>query len=143
MKQRLLSLFAMLSLIVSGAMAQSLTVAGITTEAGQEATIAVAIEGAAEMTALQFNLALPEGFTLAGDIALGSAAKGHTLSTNALASGIPYKISGLAVRGTDLLSLGIKGERVGETLSRLLCAVINGEVANTKDDLINYVREKT
>ena len=63
--------------------------------------------------------------------------------TNALASGIPYKISGLAVRGTDLLSLGIKGERVGETLSRLLCAVINGEVANTKDDLINYVREKT
>lgn len=63
--------------------------------------------------------------------------------TNALASGIPYKISGLAVRGTDLLSLGIKGERVGEMLSRLLCAVINGEVANTKDDLINYVREKT
>ena len=63
--------------------------------------------------------------------------------TNALASGIPSKISGLAVRGTDLLSLGIKGERVGETLSRLLCAVINGEVANTKDDLINYVREKT
>ena len=87
MKQRLLSLFAMLSLIVSGAMAQSLTVADITTEAGQEATIAVAIEGAAEMTALQFNLSLPEGFTLAGDIALGSAAKNHTLSVSPLASG--------------------------------------------------------
>ena len=50
MKQRLLNIFAMLSLIVSGAMAQSLTVADITTEAGQEATITVAIEGAAEMT---------------------------------------------------------------------------------------------
>ena len=87
MKQRLLSLFAMLSLIVSGAMAQSLTVADITTEAGQEATITVAVEGAAEMTALQFNLSLPEGFTLAGDITLGAAAQGHTLSTNALASG--------------------------------------------------------
>ena len=77
----------MLSLIVSGAMAQSLTVANITTEAGQEATITVAIEGAAEMTALQFNLSLPEGFALAGDIALGSAASGHTLSISPLASG--------------------------------------------------------
>ena len=87
MKQRLLSLFAMLSLIVSGAMAQSLTVADITTEAGQKATITVAIEGVAEMTALQFNLSLPEGFALAGDIALGSAASGHTLSVSPLASG--------------------------------------------------------
>ena len=87
MKQRLLSLFAMLSLIVSGAMAQSLTVADITTEAGQKATITVAIEGAAEMTALQFNLSLPEGFTLAGDITLGGAAKGHTLSVSPLTSG--------------------------------------------------------
>ena len=77
----------MLSLIVSGAMAQSLTVADITTEAGQEATITVAIEGAAEMTALQFNLSLPEGFTLAGDITLGGATNGHTLSISPLASG--------------------------------------------------------
>ena len=77
----------MLSLIVSGAMAQSLTVADITTEAGQETTITVAIEGAAEMTALQFNLSLPEGFTLAGDITLGSAAQGHTMSISPLASG--------------------------------------------------------
>ena len=87
MKQRLLTIFAMLSLMISGAMAQSLTVADITAEAGQEATITVAIEGAAEMTALQFNLSLPEGFTLAGDITLRSAAQGHTLSINALASG--------------------------------------------------------
>ena len=87
MKQRLLTIFAMLSLMISGAMAQSLTVADITAEAGQEATITVAVEGAAQMTALQFNLSLPEGFTLAGDISLGSAAQGHTLSTNALASG--------------------------------------------------------
>lgn len=87
MKQRILSIFAMLSLIVSGAMAQSLTVADITTEAGQETTITVAIEGAAEMTALQFNLSLPEGFTLAGDITLGSAAQGHTMSISPLTSG--------------------------------------------------------
>ena len=87
MRQRLLSIFAMLSLIVSGAMAQSLTVADITTEAGQEATITVAIEGAAEMTALQFNLSLPKGFTLAGDIALGSATSGHTMSISPLTSG--------------------------------------------------------
>ena len=87
MKQRLLSLFAMLSLIVSGAMAQSLTVADITTEAGQKATITVAIEGVAEMTALQFNLSLPEGFELDGDIILRDGAINHTLYSSTLASG--------------------------------------------------------
>ena len=87
MKQRILSIFAMLSLIVSGAMAQSLKVADINTEAGWNETITVSVEGAAQMTALQFNLSLPEGFTLAGDITLGSAAQGHTMSISPLASG--------------------------------------------------------
>ena len=87
MKQRLLSIFAMLSLMISGAMAQSLKVADINTEAGWNETITVSVEGAAQMTALQFNLSLPEGFTLAGDITLRSAAQGHTMSISPLASG--------------------------------------------------------
>lgn len=68
-------------------MAQSLSVAPIEATPGTETTITVNIAGAAEMTALQCNLQLPEGLTLAGDIALGDAAKGHTLSTSTLASG--------------------------------------------------------
>ena len=77
----------MLSLMISGAMAQSLKVADINTEAGWNERITVSVEGAAQMTALQFNLSLPEGFTLAGDITLGSAAQGHTMSISPLASG--------------------------------------------------------
>ena len=95
------------------------------------------------LTIVRYGEEVAEGVLALGILLGRFTDRDRATFTNALASGVPYKISGLAVRGTDLLSLGIKGERVGETLSRLLCAVINGEVANTKDDLINYVREKT
>ena len=95
------------------------------------------------LTIVRYGEEVAEGVLALGILLGRFTDRDRVTFTNALASGIPYKISGLAVRGTDLLSLGIKGERVGEMLSRLLCAVINGEVANTKDDLINYVREKT
>lgn len=51
----------------------------------------------------------------------------------------PYMVSGLAIRGGDLTSLGIKGERVGETLNALLFAVIDGCVENDKASLISYL----
>ena len=57
----------------------------------------------------------------------------------ALECGIPYRISELAVRGTDLLSLGIKGEQVGEALNALLYAVIGGESGNDKTSLLLYL----
>ena len=62
------------------------------------------------------------------------------LFTDTLRCGIPYKISGLAVRGGDLLSLGISGERVGETLKELLFTVIEGRVENTTEDIIRYLK---
>lgn len=87
MKRRLLHLVVALMAFAATTMAQSLSVAPIEATPGTETTITVNIAGAAEMTALQCNLQLPEGLTLAGDIALGDAAKGHTLSTSTLASG--------------------------------------------------------
>ena len=60
--------------------------------------------------------------------------------TDARECGIPYQISGLAIRGGDLLALGIKGERVGETLTSLLYAVIDGVAENEKEALVNIVR---
>ena len=62
--------------------------------------------------------------------------------SSALASGRPYKISGLDIRGNDLISLGIKGEGVGEALDSLLYAVINGEVDNEKDALLGYIAKQ-
>lgn len=87
MKRRLLHLVVALMSFAATTMAQSLSVAPIEATPGTETTITVNIAGATEMTALQCNLQLPEGLTLAGDITLGDAAKGHTLSTSTLASG--------------------------------------------------------
>ena len=57
----------------------------------------------------------------------------------ALASGRPYTISQLDIRGNDLTSLGLKGEGIGEALETLLYAIINGEVDNEKTALIGYI----
>ena len=57
----------------------------------------------------------------------------------ALSGGTPYTVSGLAVRGGDLSSVGITGERIGEALNTLLYAVINGEVENEREALLKFV----
>ncbi len=55
-------------------------------------------------------------------------------------SRMPYSLSHLAVSGTDIMSEGILGKRVGEILSLLLTLVIKGEIANEKDELIEYIK---
>ena len=68
--------------------AQSLTVQGIEAEAGEQATLSVSVTGATAVTALQFNLALPEGVILAGNEATqGAATNGHTLDVETLDNG--------------------------------------------------------
>ena len=59
--------------------------------------------------------------------------------TDALECGVPYTIGGLDIRGTDLIALGIKGEKIGEALNSLLFAVIDGRVENEKDALRSYI----
>mgnify|MGYP003483339626 FL=1 len=87
MKRRILNLMVALVAFAATTMAQSLSVAPIEAAPGTQTAITVSLADATEMTALQCNLHLPEGLTLAGDIALGDAAKGHILSTSTLASG--------------------------------------------------------
>ncbi len=53
--------------------------------------------------------------------------------------GTPYRISDLAVNGRDILSLGFCGEEVGNILSRLLDAVVRGELPNEKTALISSI----
>ncbi len=48
-----------------------------------------------------------------------------------------YSLSTLAVNGSDLSAIGIKGRRIGETLNALLEEVIDGKVKNVKQDLID------
>ena len=47
------------------------------------------------------------------------------------------RVSGLAVNGQDMMSLGLKGKAIGDTLSRLLDAVMQGTLENTRAALMN------
>ena len=92
MKRRILNFFAALITTVIGVNAQTLSVADTHMDAGWFGNITVNISGATEMTALQFNLALPEGIVL-GDITKGEyikpgeAANSHMYSVSNLPSG--------------------------------------------------------
>ncbi len=53
----------------------------------------------------------------------------------------PYTVDRLAIKGGDLLALGLKGEQVGEALDKLLSHVIEDPSKNTREELINLMRE--
>ena len=55
-------------------------------------------------------------------------------------SGLPYRISDLAVNGNDLAKLGISGKDIGKTLDYLLLMVIGLKVENKKSHLIRYAK---
>ena len=50
-----------------------------------------------------------------------------------------FSLRDLAVRGSDLTALGLHGPAVGETLQRLLDAVMDGEAPNEKESLLRLV----
>lgn len=60
---------------------------------------------------------------------------------NAVKSQKPYKISHLDINGNDLVQNGIaKGADIGICLNKLLYAVIDGKLKNTKKDLLEYLK---
>lgn len=88
MKHRILQTIVVLLAITSSATAQKLTIAPIEVNAGEQAELVVSASNMNKITALQFNLALPQGITLnESSIAKGEAASGHTLSVQALDNG--------------------------------------------------------
>lgn len=57
----------------------------------------------------------------------------------AIESKRPYMISQLALRGSDLVAAGIRGERVGAALRELLYATVDGKVENEHGALLSYI----
>ena len=53
-----------------------------------------------------------------------------------LESGRPYRISDLEIGGNDLISLGIFGKDIGDTLNELLLCVIDGGCENERETLL-------
>ncbi len=64
---------------------------------------------------------------------------GDHLTEKLLSSGSPLFLQDLAINGSDLVSLGIKGDAVGKMLKSLLSAVLDGKVENTKQALLQYI----
>lgn len=48
----------------------------------------------------------------------------------------PRRVSDLRINGGDLMNIGLSGRAIGDTLEKLLDAVIRGEVENERDKLI-------
>ncbi|MCL2811427.1 MAG: CCA tRNA nucleotidyltransferase [Clostridia bacterium] len=51
-----------------------------------------------------------------------------------------YSVAHLAVKGADLLALGLRGPEVGRTLEALLDAVIEGRVENRREALLHILQ---
>ena len=56
--------------------------------------------------------------------------------------GVPFSLKQLAVKGDDLLALGLSGRAVGEALNTLLDQVVEGKMPNDKGLLLLYAEER-
>lgn len=62
-----------------------------------------------------------------------------TLLTEVLEQEECFSLKDLAINGKDLIAAGfIEGKEIGNTLSQLLCKVIDGELENDKNKLLEY-----
>lgn len=52
-----------------------------------------------------------------------------------------YSIKNLAISGSDLIQLGYQGKEISETLSKLLDLVMNNELENTKEVLLEHLKQ--
>ena len=106
-----------LAMITVNSYAQSLSVVNIEAQTGEETDLVVNLTDGTSMTALQFNLSLPEGMTLAeGDATLGTATNGHTLNVETLDNGdhlfVLYSMDLNPFKDGELLRIPVK---VGST----------------------------
>lgn len=115
MKRFTLMILTLAALFANGR-AQSLSVTNIEAQTGEETALVVSLTEGTSMTALQFNLSLPEGVTLttSGDTygtTLGTATDGHTLDVETLSNGdllfILYNTEQKAFKSGELLRIPI------------------------------------
>ena len=112
MKQRITATIIALMAIVISAMSQTISVEPIEMEVGAQATLSVSVSGLSDVTALQFNLQLPEGFVLdESAVEKSSAASGHELAIRPLSNGsrlfVLYNMDKVIIGNGELLRLPI------------------------------------
>ncbi len=99
---------------------------------GTERTLDLIDVKKADMLSQNTELTMPE---------IEGIEKTRQIVFDVLESEEAFKISDLAVNGYDLMSIGIKGEKIGKALNFLLEKVIDGELENKKESLINYLNK--
>ena len=119
MKQRIQQTIVALLTIATSATAQTLSVADIEAKVGEQAELVICASGMSDVTALQFNLALPQSITLnESAITKGEAASSHTLSVQTMDNGnhlfvLYHTDLGLVGNGTMLRLPITMGEQAG------------------------------
>ena len=68
--------------------------------------------------------------------------KGEDILDRLLAEEACFSLKQLAVRGGDLLELGLSGPAVGRALEGLLGRVVDGELVNEREALLEFVRKE-
>ena len=122
--KRLFIIMTMLVMITANSRAQSLSVANIEAQTGEETELVVSLMEGASMTALQFNLALPEGMTMAErDVTLGAATNGHTLNVETLDNGdhlfVLYSMDLNSFKDGELMRIPVKAGSKATSNGRL------------------------
>jgi hypothetical protein len=125
--KRILNTIIALAIIVGSASAQTISVQDIEVQAGGQAELVVSYTGEIAMTALQFNMKLPEGISCSQSsynygATLGEAAAGHILSVQRL----PESGDLLFI----LYHIGLNNFKEGELL-RIPVTVSNNAKSNT------------
>ena len=142
MIRRILSILIVLLAIAISAKAQDLSFEVQANEAK------ISLAGATEMTALQFNLKLPEGVTIDTDKAtLGSATDGHTLCIETLDNGdllfILYSMDLNAFKDGELLCIPINGVQDGDANLYTIRYASADAVSHEAEDIITGIGRPT
>ena len=134
MEQRIIQTIFALVAIVSSATAQTLSVESVEAKPGEQTELVISARGMSDVTALQFNLALPEGVILdESAIMKGETVSDHTLSVQTMDNGdrlivLYHSDMGLVGNGT-LLRIPIT---VGHQAGSFSCSLYTVRTANTK-----------
>lgn len=128
MKKRIIYIIMAFLAIVGNANAQTLSVASIEAKPGDQAELVVSASGMSNVTALQFNLALPQGITLNENaITKGSAVSDHELVVETMANGerlfVLYNMDLGQISNGTLLKLPITIGQQSGTFSGSLNAI--------------------
>lgn len=122
MKQQITYILLALTIIIGHASAQSLSILNIEVQKSGQTELVVSLSGASDMTALQFNLQLPDGLTInTNGTTLGTATDGHILNVQTLDNGellfVLYSMDLKAFKDGELLRIPITAGNTENTFN--------------------------